>query len=655
MELCYNQAELCWGDAYTGGAMDEANIRKVCQGIKAIGGSRVRMAVSVGSQADVDRAVLIAVQNGLKPLLCMIDSPALGYNGTPESFAAECKTVAQRYGPSGSGALRNSVFELELFNESNDIVLNPPRADPATHAKYLKAAHPAIKSVHPSCTVVSGGTIPTSQVGGGWFIPILAFDPVQWYDALYKAGAGPYMDAIGMHVYFDQSPFPSVTDPQWTYLPRVRAIMDANGDIVKQIWITEFGAGFPNSDTPSLVAARDRLKAMVDLIVANTAALKLGPSYIYNYRCSTTNINDPNSIYGAVNNDYSIRSPLTEYEQTIAGAPIDPMDIVPPSAPTGLAVTSAGVASWLPAIDDVGVTVYRIHDSATGAMLCHTSLIGQVSTTIPGLTAGTPHTVYATALDAAGNESLPSVTASFTTDAPSGSMQTVTADFSISASVPADFVQIGWGFTVTGGVALPNVPTTPGDWYTIGPSVRDLQSPDHYCEITQNAASAYSDRYAMAGVRVSPDGSQGVFAFISGGGQDDAVQIITINAGVVTMRNARNATPLLPGEKLRITPSGSTYTVERYVNGVATELVTWNDANGVYSGATNRRAALAWRHKLSGSHYYPPNGTATFKAADIRPVTPSGGGGSDAWTYAVIKPSELGRVIATGLWETALK
>lgn len=433
----------------------------------------------------------------------------------------------------------------------------------------------------------------------------------------------------------------------------VRQVMVDNGDADKKMWVTEVGTSCPGPGIYTPVQERDYLKAMIDGILSYDW---MGPFFVYSFENTADNASDAGaSNYGTVTHITCLpKQPKYDYLLSVAGSPANPLDRTPPSPPTGLTVTSAGVASWLPATDDVGVTVYRIYDSLTNAMLCHTALIGQTSTAIPGLMQGTPHTVYATALDAAGNESAPSGTASFTTDSLPGLQQAFTTDFSLSASVPPDFVQIGYGCHITSGLALPNTATAEGDWYTVAPYGQDMESPDHYCEITLGAASAYADRYAMAGCRVNPDGTQGVFAFISGNGKDDAVQIITLDAGVITIRNARDTTPLLPGERLRITPSGSTYLVERYVNGVATELVSWNDDQGVYTGSTNHRPAIAWRHKLVGGHYYSPDGIATFRAADIRPVTPTGSGGSDAWTYAIIKPSKLGFVVATGLWEVAI-
>lgn len=635
----YCQSELPWG-TQSPIPISRDVVTGICQGIKAVGGSWVRMGQQVGTLDDLDFAMNAATNAGLKVLLVIQGNTGMGYTGGAASYGALCKMLALRYGPSGT----NQVAAYELWNEANNSVFNPPQVGASGFAEYIKTGYDAIKSVHTSSTVIPGGTQPLSTFFG------YTTNPVDWYTQLYAAGVKDFMDAIGFHLYADVFPTPAMV--QWKYMTDVRQVMIDNGDTAKKMWVTEVGTSNPGPGITTAVVERDWLKAMVDGILSYPW---MGPPFIYNFESSSADPNDSTQNYGIVSHvDLIPKQPKYAYAQSIVGITGNPLDIVPPSAPTNLRVATGGLASWTPSTDDVGVTVYRIYDNATHAMLCHTADIGQTSMQIPGLRPGAPFVVYATALDAAGNESAHSGTAPFTTDSPPGSQSQVTVDFALSPSVPPDFVAIGLGVHATGGAALPNAATSRGHYYTIAPYVRDAHTPDHYCEITCDAASPSSDRHAMAGVRTNPDGTQGVFAFISGGGKVDAARIITINAGVVTIRNARNATPYVPGQKLRLTPSGNTYTFERYVDGVATELVSWIDTDGAYAGATNLRPSIAYLHKYVGGHYYPPNGITTFTATDVRPVTPSGGGGSDAWTYAIVKPSKLSLVIATGLWETAL-
>ncbi|MES2970997.1 MAG: fibronectin type III domain-containing protein [Patescibacteria group bacterium] len=95
-------------------------------------------------------------------------------------------------------------------------------------------------------------------------------------------------------------------------------------------------------------------------------------------------------------------------------------DTTKPSAPSGLMSTGTTTTSislqWLAATDNVGVKEYRIYQDGTRKTL--TSLKGTATGTnftVTGLKSNTSHTFYVTAVDAAGNESLPSKTLSVKT------------------------------------------------------------------------------------------------------------------------------------------------------------------------------------------------------------------------------------------------
>jgi hypothetical protein len=183
----------------------------------------------------------------------------------------------------------------------------------------------------------------------------------------------------------------------------------------------------------------------------------------------------------------------------------------------------------------------------------------------------------------------------------------------------------------------------------------DMRSPDHSSQISVSSASTNPYLAALSLVRMSPDGTQFAGSLIAGGGVADACQIFTFSGGVLTIQEAGNATPLLPGEWLDTDVEGNVYTAVRVSpENVRTPILPWTDLNGDYPGAANLRAGLGWWHLRVGGVNYSPPGITGWKAADLNAVTTPQLGNPDMWKIAITKPKRLGFVNATGLWQAAL-
>jgi polysaccharide biosynthesis protein PslG len=200
----------------------------------------------------------------------------------PADYAAFAAEVARRYA--------DRVSSWELWNEPNLPLFfgfTPHNAAPYT--ELLKAAYPAIKAVQPRSTVVAAGL---SRLIGDE-------SPPAFLAQMYAAGAKGYFDAAAAHPYV--SPDGLAADPEngWSDVGRMNAVMVANGDGAKKIWMTEIGA--PTSDSVEGVSQQEQARQIVDVLAAAAATGYSGPAFIYSIRdVDTANRGDREFNYGAL-------------------------------------------------------------------------------------------------------------------------------------------------------------------------------------------------------------------------------------------------------------------------------------------------------------------------------------------------------------------
>jgi hypothetical protein len=218
--------------------------------------NQVETAPGVWNWTAYDRDYRAMLDAGLKPVLLAIGAPCWTRPGracapgVPDAafdpqWAEYVRRLTERY-PAAVG--------VEVWNEPNITPTFPPYPDPNRYAALLEAAHAAVKSVNPELPVVSGGLFAAPATG-----PYGIADS-QFLAALYEAGAGDSIDAIGVH------PYPTVTDAAGVparydlgameqALDRIRSVRDAAGYSGTPIWITEVGVstasapGFPRGAT----------------------------------------------------------------------------------------------------------------------------------------------------------------------------------------------------------------------------------------------------------------------------------------------------------------------------------------------------------------------------------------------------------------------
>lgn len=165
-------------------------------------------------------------------------------SGPPKSldnFFDFCGVIAARYA--------GKIAAYQIWNEPNLArEWGGQTPHPARYVEMLKGCYGAIKRADPRALVISAGLSPT---GNG---PPAAMPDEQYLIEMYKAGAAPYFDVLGVHAPgFRASPETSPDEVARTkelggqrffsfrHVEDMRAIMVRNGDAAKQVAVLEFG------------------------------------------------------------------------------------------------------------------------------------------------------------------------------------------------------------------------------------------------------------------------------------------------------------------------------------------------------------------------------------------------------------------------------
>jgi arabinogalactan endo-1,4-beta-galactosidase len=280
--------------------------------------------------AKTDAIVSAAKAHGLKlmgtlaytpgwarPIGCRSPScgPALNSN-----FATFAGQAATRYA--------QDIGVWEVWNEPNITKFWQPKPNAAKYADMLKSAYPAIKAANPTAQVLSAGLSPAESQSSN-------IAPRDFLSALYKAGAKPYFDVLGLHPY--SYPAPSSTNYGWSAWSQmadqstsIRSIMQANGDTDKKIWITEYGAPTAGpGDTAGITTYSDKQDAghvdeelqaytLQSAVSSITGADWIGGFFWYSYKDLGTDLSDSENFFGLLRAD-GTRKPAYDMMRKILG------------------------------------------------------------------------------------------------------------------------------------------------------------------------------------------------------------------------------------------------------------------------------------------------------------------------------------------------
>ncbi|HEV8064046.1 MAG TPA: cellulase family glycosylhydrolase [Acidimicrobiales bacterium] len=225
---------------------------------------------------------------------------------SPLRFGTWAQEVAERYAPDG-------VHDFEIWNEPNlGVWWHHAVSSPAFYTKMLKAAYTDIKKVDPGAFIISGGLAPTTTHGDSLSI-------TDFLNGMYKAGAKPYFNAVGVHPYC----YPSVPDDYeswsaWSQMsqttPSVLSVMRRYGDSKKQLWLTEFGV---RSNRPG--GAEVQAASMTQAIAIAKSEPWIGSLYIYTWQDVGGHKNNPYGFgFGIIANDGKPKPAYTALQAAIA-------------------------------------------------------------------------------------------------------------------------------------------------------------------------------------------------------------------------------------------------------------------------------------------------------------------------------------------------
>lgn len=204
-------------------------------------GRYIDRVVGVDTWAKYDAIVALAEEYGPRLIIRLDTSPPWARPGnewpaTPpanlEDYGDFVESVARRY--------RGRVQHYQIWNEPN--LTSEWGHKPVNAAEYvelLRLAHTRIKRADPDALIISAALAPTIEESTS------AMNELKYLDEMYRLGAAPYFDVLGVQAYGLRSgPDDHRLDEDDVNFSRpqlVRAVMVRHGDAHKPVWAAELG------------------------------------------------------------------------------------------------------------------------------------------------------------------------------------------------------------------------------------------------------------------------------------------------------------------------------------------------------------------------------------------------------------------------------
>ena len=289
---------------------------------------------------ELDKVVAAVTSAGIELLLSVVRAPewALGDRShgppaDPLDFRDFMQAVAERY--------RGRVQAYELWNEANLArEWGYGRIDAGEFVELMLAGHAGVKAGDPEAVTVGGALTPAGDVD----IPdqqVQAIDDVRFLEQIYAYRDGIVrgaFDAWGVHPGgFNNAPTQEIGSERgsgWNghgsfYFQRYaqhRAIMEANGDAHKPIWLTEMGWSTANADPAYGFGADnsedDQARFLVDAFrLIRESAPYITHAFVWNLNFqSVVGPQDEKFAFGVLRPDGSPRPAYTALKEMTKGA-----------------------------------------------------------------------------------------------------------------------------------------------------------------------------------------------------------------------------------------------------------------------------------------------------------------------------------------------
>lgn len=189
----------------------------------------------------------------------------------PQTYAEFAARVAKRY-------KNTNLDALEVWNEPNLKASWSTGPQPARYAALLRSTFVAVKRVAPKTLILAGGLAGGPDKADGSEMSMYRF-----LETLYYLGAAGSFDAVAVHPYsYPLLPLEAGPGNDFVALPRMRQLMERNGDAAKQIWVTEYGA--PTSGGRRAVGLARQAAMARAAAVATTVWTWAGPLIWYSFK-----------------------------------------------------------------------------------------------------------------------------------------------------------------------------------------------------------------------------------------------------------------------------------------------------------------------------------------------------------------------------------